>query len=125
MTPNYFVLVEQPLYINMIKLASLVVMGYSFCELLEFSPNEPTRFHVVRRSDNKQIGTKYVSEAQFFFHQINAYEQDEHIIIDMCSYKDDEIIRKLYLQPLRENGVTNTGVQCKRFILPLNIEVKF
>eukprot|EP00057_Strongylocentrotus_purpuratus_P007791 XP_011662265.1 PREDICTED: beta,beta-carotene 15,15'-monooxygenase [Strongylocentrotus purpuratus] len=122
MTPNYFVLVEQPLYINMIKLASLAVMGYSFLDVLEFCPDKPTRFHVVRRSDTVPVATKYITEAQFFFHQINAFEKEGHIVIDMCSYKDNEIMKRLYLKTLEEEGLVDVGVQCKRYYLPIDVE---
>nr|XP_054774205.1 beta,beta-carotene 15,15'-dioxygenase-like [Lytechinus pictus] len=122
MTPNYFILVEQPLFINMIKLASLAVMGYSFLDVLDFCPDKPTRFHVVRRSDSTLLETKYVTEAQFFFHQINAFEKEGHIVLDMCSYKDNEIMKRLYLKPLQEDGLMDAGSLCKRYYLPIDVE---
>ncbi|XP_072165236.1 beta,beta-carotene 15,15'-dioxygenase-like [Diadema setosum] len=122
MTPNYFVLVEQPLYVNLLKLASMPVMGYGLSDTLEFHADKPTRFHVVRRSDFQRVSTKYVSEPLFFFHQINAYEMDGHLVLDMCAYKDAEIIQRLYLKSLRETEVLDLGERCKRFILPLNVE---
>jgi carotenoid cleavage dioxygenase-like enzyme len=39
--------------------------------------------------------------AAFAFHHINAYDDGDRVVMDLCAYDDDAIVRALYLDRLR------------------------
>lgn len=47
---------------------------------------------------------KYVTKALSTFHQINAYEEDGFLIIDMCASDDGQAINNYNVQNLRKSG---------------------
>ena len=62
------------------------------------------------------------------FHQINAYEEQGHLVFDLVSHDDgDEILDQFYLKELRHGTLTGLNAQCRRYVLPLDIglEVKY
>lgn len=66
------------------------------------------------------IVNKYYAEPFFFFHIINSYEIDEHIVIDFMAYQNASILDKWDLNRMRQN-IYDTDNQSAptRFILPL------
>ncbi|KAF8770470.1 Beta like protein [Argiope bruennichi] len=105
-TENYFVFVEQPLYLSVPRM---------------------TRFHVVRRSDGQLLDTVYVSKAFFVFHHINAYEEDNHLVVDMCVYEQGQVVKTLYVKALEElfhnpKKIAEPFVsKAKRYVIPLSV----
>ncbi|KFM61269.1 Beta,beta-carotene 15,15'-monooxygenase, partial [Stegodyphus mimosarum] len=125
MTKNYFVLVEQPLYLSMLRLAWAHFVAGTYSDAMHWDANEKTRFHVVRRTDGKLMDTVYLSKGFFVFHHINAYEEDEHLVVDMCCYDEGEVINSLYVKALEEL-FSNPKLPSypfvsrgKRYVLPL------
>lgn len=86
------------------------------------------RFHVVRRSDGQLLDTPYISAPFFVFHHINAYEEDNHIIMDLCSYDNGEVVNSLYVKALEELFSNPKKYQepfesrARRYVLPLSID---
>lgn len=89
-------------------------------ECIDWCPDEPTRFHVIRKSDGVVLSTKYVAPAMFFLHTINAFESDDQLIVDLIAYDDPSLFDHLKMEPLRK-GVYDAKVPPKpmRFVLPL------
>ncbi|XP_071945674.1 beta,beta-carotene 15,15'-dioxygenase-like [Antedon mediterranea] len=125
MTTNYFIFLEQSLYIDIPRLAISTMCRKPIASSLFYDKHEPVRFHLVNRSDGSIVKTQYVSDPMFGMHVINSYEQDGHVIFDMCCYGDGYLISKFYLDYLRngdENGKTEfPSPELRRYVLPLNI----
>lgn len=54
----------------------------------------------------------YLTSAFFFLHIINAYEDDEHLVVDICCYENADMLHCMTFEMLevrRRNG-TSHGV---------------
>jgi len=79
-TPNYIVLIAEPLYMNLPKVLEGVALGEGALHTLE----DPTLFQVV----NRKTGAVRVLEAPGFIfgHVLNSWEEGEDILIDLTWY---------------------------------------
>lgn len=125
MTDNYIVFSEQTLHINVAKLASSQIMGKPVSSCFEFDHNGTTLFHLVEKQTGRQMTTRYETGPLFGMHVINSYEEDGHVVFDICSYDDDELLKKFYLDYLRhgdQDGKRHFPItEVRRFVLPLRI----
>ncbi|XP_054716911.1 carotenoid-cleaving dioxygenase, mitochondrial-like [Uloborus diversus] len=126
MSDNYFIFVEQPMHISVSKLAWSRFSAATFAESMSWDDNAQTRFHVVRRSDGKLLDTVFVSKGFFTFHHINAYEEDNQLIVDISAYKDGAVIKCGYIKALEEMYLKNKNAiplkaEAHRYVLPLSI----
>jgi beta,beta-carotene 9',10'-dioxygenase len=96
-TEHYVVLVEFPLTVNPI---SLVLSGKPFIDNYRWNPEAGTRF-IVMDLRNGRVRGVFRGDAFFAFHHINAYEEGDEIVLDMCSYADAQVIDDLRLDALR------------------------
>ena len=121
-TDNYVVITEAPLLLNVWQALSHRLFATSFEEWLHWDPNQLTRFHVVDRKDGNRLGV-FTADPFFVFHHINAYEKDGKVYLDACCYRDNTIVKQLYLQHLR--SAVNPGdrkidaADVRRYELPL------
>jgi beta,beta-carotene 9',10'-dioxygenase len=99
-TEDYAVLVVFPLVVNPL---SLLLSGKPFIENYRWRPELGTRFIVVNLHDGTVRGTA-TGEAVFAFHHINAYQDGDQIVVDLCAYPDASIIDATYLERLRNPG---------------------
>ncbi len=114
-TENYIILVEFPLYFNVILLGLSLK---SFIGSTSWKPQEGTRFLVINKSDGKLVKT-YQGEAFFSFHHINAYEENGDIVMDLSAYPDNSIIDSFYLDKLRHPvGKILPAAEFRRYRLP-------
>ena len=44
---------------------------------------------------------RFSTDACFAFHHVNAFEQGEEVVVDLCTYPDASIVEDLYLDRLR------------------------
>ena len=63
------------------------------------SPCLQVLIHVIDKKTWKLVKTRYVTEAFFFMHVANAYEEGEHIVLDIPTYKDSTLLHHLYIYP--------------------------
>lgn len=60
------------------------------------------------------------------FHHVNAYEEEDHVVFDIISYKDNSLYQMFYLKNLDGNFENNTKLNsiptCKRFVIPLQYD---
>lgn len=130
MTDNYVVLIEQPLAVSLSELLSDIVTNAPFISGLKWH-NEPVLIHVIDRKTWKPVKTRYVTEPFFFMHVANAYEDGEHIVLDVPTYKDSTLLHKMYIKTLREQRGKNTEEfvdsfrsKLHRLVVPLNAKGK-
>ncbi|XP_078101467.1 beta,beta-carotene 15,15'-dioxygenase-like, partial [Sander vitreus] len=127
MTQNHFVLVEQPLRLDIIKLATAYIRGVTLGSCLRFDKDETTLFHVINRNTGKAVSTRFYGDALVVFHHVNAYEEDGHVVLDLISYQNSNLYDMFYIQNLRQD--TSSFIQanrrfsppvCQRFVMPLH-----
>jgi beta,beta-carotene 9',10'-dioxygenase len=98
LTPRWFVLAEFPLVVNPIALAT---SGRPYIENYRWKPELGTRFTLVDRASSETVGP-FETDACFAFHHVNAYEDGDRVIVDICVLDDAAIVEDLYLDRLRE-----------------------
>ena len=97
MTERYAVLIEHPYTVNPI---SIPLSSKPFIEHFEWRPEDGTRFIVFDRRSGRHVAD-WRGDAFFVFHNVNAFEEVDDIVIDLCAYEDPEVISALAMQRLR------------------------
>ncbi|CAD5112781.1 DgyrCDS1993 [Dimorphilus gyrociliatus] len=126
MTENYIIFIEQPYYLNILSILSTRVTNKSYQDCYEWRQGIKNVFHVINKETKEVSQVKYVSDPFFFFHLINAYEDENHIVIDAICYPDDKIVNAFFLANLRQGphveGYENfPAPDVRRYVLPLNV----
>ncbi|KAL1007237.1 hypothetical protein UPYG_G00083840 [Umbra pygmaea] len=129
MTENYIVFVEQPFKLDIPKLATASFRGISWGSCLKYDKDDITLIHLVDKNTGKAVSTQFHTDALVVFHHINAYEDDDHVVFDMITYKDSNLYEMFYLENMRmqsnkfiESNVNFSRPVCQRFVLPLNVD---
>lgn len=83
------------------------------------------RFHVVDKRTGEVFKTKYYSEPFFFFHFVNSYEEEDHLIIDVDAYPSHKVMDKMSIERLRAGDLDQKDPsRIQRFVLPIIRNVK-
>ncbi|XP_010737874.2 beta,beta-carotene 15,15'-dioxygenase [Larimichthys crocea] len=124
MTDNYFIFIEQPLKLDILKMATAYMRGVNWATCLKFCPEENTLIHLIDRKTGKLVETKYHTETMIVYHHVNAYEDDGHVVFDVIAYKDNSLYDMFYLSKLKENPGFHDDAYCKpsyrRFAIPVS-----
>ncbi len=88
-----------------------------------------TVFHVIHRASGKAKKVTYTSDAFFYLHTINAYEEEECIVIDIALYKDPHMLHCMTLAALQTaqsdaSYATRFRGRPHRFVLPLEPKMR-
>uniref|UniRef100_M3ZES5 Retinoid isomerohydrolase RPE65 b n=1 Tax=Xiphophorus maculatus TaxID=8083 RepID=M3ZES5_XIPMA len=131
MTENYFVFVEQPVKINLLKfLSSWSIRGATYMDCFESNENMGTWFHLATKDPaDYMTNHKFRTSAFNLFHHINAYEDQGFIVVDLCTWKGhDFVYNYLYLANLRQEweqvkkaAMRAPQPEVRRYVLPLDI----
>lgn len=103
-TERYFVMIEIPLYLSFWKMVGSGVTNKSYYECFKWDKAATNKFHIFDR----QTGTLTTIDTSlkfFYFHTVNAYEEDGKLIIDLCGYDNNKIIDDFYLATLATTGI--------------------
>ncbi|XP_066510270.1 carotenoid-cleaving dioxygenase, mitochondrial-like [Hoplias malabaricus] len=129
MSENYVVFIEQPIKLDLLKFVLYRVQGKSFQKVMSWELHLDTIFHVIDRRTGQLSKTRYYTSAMFTLHQINAYEEHGHLILDMCCGEEGNVIGEFTLENLRKatgqeldkfyNSLCT--VLPRRYVLPLDI----
>jgi beta,beta-carotene 9',10'-dioxygenase len=114
LTERWLVLAEFPFVVNPLALA---LSGRPYIENYRWKPELGTRFTLVDRETGKATGG-FQTDACFAFHHVNAYEDGDQVVVDMCAFKDAGVIEDLYLDRLRA-GKPVQAPELTRFRLQL------
>jgi carotenoid cleavage dioxygenase-like enzyme len=112
LTERWLVLVEFPLVVNPLALA---LSGRPYIENYRWKPELGTRFTLVDRATGESVAG-FRSDPCFAFHHVNAYEDGDEVVVDLCVLADATIIEDLYLDRLR-SGKPIAGAELTRFRL--------
>ncbi|KAK7493748.1 hypothetical protein BaRGS_00015077 [Batillaria attramentaria] len=123
MAENYFVILDQPITLNVLKVVTTSWRRQGFASNFAKFPEEKLVFHVVRRSDNQPLTVQFQTDPTFCFHFINCYEEEEHLVVDLCGYDDINIIDDLYLKNMldKDYAVKVPPGTFRRYVLPINV----
>jgi len=121
MTPNYIILIEQPSVICLSKILASSVKGYALKDWVEWRPQDKNRFYIVEKATGKVIKTEFMSaEAFFYMHVINAYEENDQIVIDVNSYESPSVMETLVIAKFRKEIFEDCDhPYAQRFVIPL------
>ncbi len=97
LTERWLVLAEFPLVVNPL---SIVLSGRPYIENYRWKPERGTRFTLIDRRSGEAT-TGFESAACFSFHHVNAYEEGDEVVVDLCAFPDAGVIEDLYLERLR------------------------
>ncbi|KAG8141628.1 hypothetical protein E2320_007215, partial [Naja naja] len=120
MSENYVIFIEQPVQIKLWEVITASFSGKSFLDALSWEPQLNTRFYVVNKHTG-QVGhlfgwtwnsplllqtlpVQYHSKAFCYFHQINAFEDQGCIVLDLCCFDDGKVFDIVRLQNLHKAG---------------------
>ncbi|XP_053545806.1 carotenoid-cleaving dioxygenase, mitochondrial-like isoform X3 [Bombina bombina] len=128
MTENYIVFIEQPIKMNLLKIITGKISGSAISDCITWEPTYDTVFHVINKQTGELLPVSFRTRPFAAFHQINAYEDQGCIIMDLCCQDEGGAIHIYQLQNLRKSGQALDEVYNKvarpfprRFVLPLNI----
>lgn len=62
-----------------------------------------TLIHLISRSDGQTVKT-FETDAFFYLHIVNQFEEDGCVVIDICCYRDPSMINCMYIEALQVNG---------------------
>jgi carotenoid cleavage dioxygenase-like enzyme len=99
-TRRHAVLMIFPLVVNPL---SFLLRGRPFIENYRWRPELGTRIAVVDLADGTVRG-EYTAPACFAFHHINAYDDGDDLVVDLCAFPDAGVVDALYLDALRSGG---------------------
>jgi beta,beta-carotene 9',10'-dioxygenase len=112
LTARWLVLAELPLCVVPLRLA---LGGRPYIENYRWRPERGLRFHLYDRTTGAHSGP-FVTEPRFAFHHVNAHEDGDEVVVDLCTFPDAGIVEDLYLQRLRD-GRPVTRPTLERFRL--------
>uniref|UniRef100_A0AAQ5YN65 Retinoid isomerohydrolase RPE65 n=1 Tax=Amphiprion ocellaris TaxID=80972 RepID=A0AAQ5YN65_AMPOC len=131
MTDNYFVFVEQPVKINLLKfLSAWSIRGASYMDCFESNYSMGTWFHLATKDPAAYMSShKFRASAFNLFHHINSYEDQGFIVVDLCTWKGhDFVYNYLYLANVKEEweevkkaATRAPQPEVRRYVLPLDI----
>ena len=94
MTENFFIFIEQPVVADLSRMLPILFKRRPIREIMKVLPaTEQTRFYIVKKSTGEVHETKYFGDFIFFLHQINSYEDDGNIVVDIIAttQKDEDV----------------------------------
>ncbi|XP_028451334.1 beta,beta-carotene 9',10'-oxygenase isoform X1 [Perca flavescens] len=128
MSENYVVFIEQPIKMDLLKIVTCKLRGKALSDGIYWDPKQETVFHLVDKLTGEVSSVNYHTKAISTFHQINAFEEDGFLMLDMCCSDDGQAINNYLIQNLRKSGdaldeVYNTMCRVfpRRFVLPLQV----
>jgi beta,beta-carotene 9',10'-dioxygenase len=115
LTERWLVLAEFPFVVNPLSLA---LSGRPYIENYRWKPELGTRFTLVDRATGESVAG-FQTEPCFAFHHVNAYEDGDEVVVDLCALADAGVIEDLYLERLRAGKPIATA-ELTRFRLRLS-----
>lgn len=110
LSERWLVLAEFPFVVNPLQLA---LGGRPYIENYRWKPERGTRFHLFDRRTGEHAGP-FEADPRFAFHHVNAYDDGDQLVADICTYPDPGIVEDLYLERLRA-GKPVTPAYLERF----------
>ena len=131
LTENYLIFTEQPRIIGDLAktMYEHIVKGLPLGAAMYWAKDDPLLFNVVEKSTGKIHPIKYEADPMGFSHLINAYEENDHIILDAPFRSSAEVYQIFQIKPLasppeqlreymKANSMPSMAI---RWVLPLKV----
>jgi beta,beta-carotene 9',10'-dioxygenase len=115
MSERWLVFTEFPFSVNPLD---ILRSGRPFIENFVYRPEDGTKITLIDCKTG-EIGGTWDAEPGFCFHHVNAYEDGEKVIADICAFDDASIVTELYLGPLRSGASVTAHPHLERFELDI------
>jgi len=112
LTERWLVLAEFPFVVNPLALA---LSGRPYIENYRWKPELGTRFTLIDRETGGSLGG-FQTDPCFAFHHVNAYDDGDEVVVDLCAFPDAGVVEDLYLERLRA-GKPVAAAELTRFRL--------
>jgi len=77
-------------------------------------------FHVCNKRTGSVLSSKYTSSSFLVLHHVNTYEEDGHLVVDVCAYSDTSIFESLKIEHIFKMAAEPMPApEVWRFALPL------
>jgi beta,beta-carotene 9',10'-dioxygenase len=120
LTPRFVLLLENPLVVNPLRLAT---SGKAFIHNYKWKPELGVRIHAFDR-ETGALHQTWTADPFFVFHTINAFEDGDDLVVDLCAHQDASIIELLELERLRSgSGHATLGARPLRLTLAAGSDV--
>ncbi|KAG5872558.1 hypothetical protein JTB14_033977 [Gonioctena quinquepunctata] len=122
-TENYFIIIEQPLSVSISGLVTARIKNEPIAGCFRWYHEEYTRICVISRETGK-LSKVFQAEAFFYLHTINQYVTENHVVLDICIYKDPSILDAMYVDTMKSMQQNPDYAKMfrgrpARFVLPL------
>ncbi|MBO9534957.1 MAG: carotenoid oxygenase family protein [Solirubrobacteraceae bacterium] len=97
MTDRWLILTEFPFSVNPVD---ILRTGRPFIENFKWQPEAGTRIVLIDRRTGER-GGEWEAEPGFCFHHVNAWEEGDDVVLDLCRFDDPSIVENLALAQLR------------------------
>ena len=84
LSERWIVLAEFPYVVNPLRLA---FSGRPYIENYRWKPELGTRFTLIDRATGEAVGP-FETDPFFGFHHVNAYEDGDEVVVDICVFED-------------------------------------
>jgi carotenoid cleavage dioxygenase-like enzyme len=101
MSERWLIFTEFPFRVNPLD---ILRTGRPFIENFTYHPEDGTRIVLIDR-ETGEIGGEWRAEPGFCFHHVNAYEDGEAVVVDLCRFDDPTIVENLYLDEIQKNEI--------------------
>nr|WKB14787.1 BCO1 protein [Sinohyriopsis cumingii] len=101
-TENYAIFFASPFYVNVLKMSRYAEPF----NCLDWYEDEETTIYVVELKNGIVHSIK--TDNVFTMHHINAFEEDEDIVVDISTYPSPDFIKNLQLSILRDPQLRNS-----------------
>jgi len=113
MTPRFVVLVEYPLVADPLAL----LMGRTILDSYQWRPLRGTRFTVVERATGAVV-SRTRTEAFFCFHQVNAFEDGDDLVVDLPVMPGEQGLKQFLLAELMSTSARTPAGELRRYRVP-------
>ncbi len=96
MSRKYYIIAAGPLVVQPVQ---LLLGARPFIENFKWKPERGTEFYIIDRATGK-LAFRFKTPPFFSFHHVNAFEQEDMLIMDLVAYDDASIIQHYYLHRL-------------------------
>lgn len=122
-TDSYYIIIEQPLSISVTGFIASKLNNEPLAGCFRWYHEEYTRITVISRT-NGEVFKIFVAKSFFYLHVINQYELDDHIVLDICMYKDPSMLDCMYIETMKTMQQNHDYAKMfrgrpARFVLPL------
>ncbi len=115
MTERFLVVVAWPAVLDPLR---MIRKGGAFMDNMSWKPELGSTFHVVDRQSGEHVASGR-GDAFFCFHHINAFEDGDEVVVDLCAYDDPSIIESLEVSKLRAGNAPPPHAFPTRYRVPL------